>query len=392
MSAFLNRSAVLCVVCSALCLDTVARAEEPSVWKKHTLFEGEACLTAVAADFNNDGTPDVIADTGSGTLRMFAGPDWKQTVLDDDHAGSYIHSEAWDIDGDGDADYVGARYEPGLIMWYEQPDDPATGKWMRRLVDDQVNGIHGLIRGDVDRDGRIDLLATSAQPMPPFPNSLAWISPPRNVRSGDPWQRHIFAEQDAPGLTHYLGFGDINGDGRPDAATGAKGGPTDTSGKGEWFAWWEAGKDPAAPWTKHALPGPHPGATNIHPADVNGDGKMDLVASRGHGVGVIWFEGPDWTVHSIDDEIQEPHCLVVRDLDGDGDSDAATCAYGSELCAWYENDGKGGFLRHIVGENQQAYDIRAVDLDNDGDPDLLVAGRASNNVVWYENPAVSKAD
>jgi hypothetical protein len=27
---------------------------------------------------------------------------------------------------------------------------------------------------------------------------------------------------------------------------------------------------------------------------------MDLVASRGHGTGVIWFEGPDWQVHDID--------------------------------------------------------------------------------------------
>ena len=50
-----------------------------------------------------------------------------------------------------------------------------------------------------------------------------------------------------------------------------------------------------------------PGATNIHPADVNGDGKMDFIASRGHGRGVIWFEGPDWIWHDIDAEIKEPH-------------------------------------------------------------------------------------
>ena len=155
---------------------------------------------------------------------------------------------------------------------------------------------------------------------------------------------------------------------------------------GEWFAWWESPADPRTPWTKHALPGTHPGATNIHPADLNGDGKTDLLASRGHGNGVIWFEAPEWTIHTIDAEIQEPHCLVVADIDSDGDLDGATCAYGSELCVWYENNGRGQFERHIVGEKQQAYDIRAVDLDADGDLDLLVAGRASNNVVWYANP------
>lgn len=362
-------------------------AQDPADgWPKHTLFEGAICTTAVAGDFTADGRTDVIADTGDGVTRLFIAPDWRAVVLDRDHRERFIHSEAMDVDGDGDLDYIGACYNPGLIFWYEQPDQGADQPWTRRLIDDQIHGIHGVIAGDVNRDGRPDLLATSAQPLPPFPDSLAWLSPPDNPRSDAPWRRHIFAAQDAPGLTHYLGFGDINGDGRPDAATGAKGGPSDPTGSGEWFAWWEAPADPQQPWTKHRLPGPHPGATNIHPADVNADGIMDLVASRGHGQGVVWFRGPDWQEVTIDAEIREPHCLVVADLDGDGDSDAATCAYGSRLCAWYENDGRGRFTRHVVGRGQEAYDIRAADLDADGDPDLLVAGRQSNNVVWYENP------
>lgn len=359
-------------------------------WIRHVIFEGEACTTAVAADYTKDGMIDVIADTGKGVTRLLVGPDWKQVQLDDDHTQRYIHSETWDIDGDGDADYLGACYDPGLMMWYEQPEHPLTDPWPRRLVDNQVHGIHGVIIGDVDRDGRMDLLATSAQPKDPFPNSLAWLSPPGNVRSTDPWQRHIFADRDAPGLTHYLGFGDINGDGRPDAATGAKGGPQDASGLGEWFAWWEAPENPAEPWKKHLLPEKHFGATNIHPADVNGDGRVDLVASRGHGKGVLWFEAPDWKTHIMDADITEPHCLAVQDIDGDGDVDVTTCAYGSRLCVWYENDGKGHFKRHVVGTNQEAYDIRIVDMDGDGDNDFLVAGRGSNNVVWYDNPAVRR--
>lgn len=357
-----------------------------AVWPRHTVFEGAGCMTAVAADFTKDGVIDIIADTGTGVTRLFVGPDWKPIVLDDNHGGTFIHSETWDIDGDGDADYIGARYEPGYIVWYEQPDQPLTQPWKRRLIDDQVNGIHGVIKGDVDRDGRLDLLATSAQPKPPFPNSLVWISPPDDPRSGAPWKRHVFADQDAPGLSHYLGFGDINGDGRPDAATGAKGGPTDITAKGEYFAWWESPADPTQVWRKHSLPAPQPGATNIHPADLNGDGRTDLLASRGHDKGVIWFQAPDWKEITIDADIQEPHCLQIADVDGDGDLDAATCAYGSELCVWYENDSHGNFKRHVVGEKQQAYDIRILDLDNDGDLDFLVAGRASNNVVWYANP------
>ncbi len=364
-------------------LAAISQADE--TWKKHVLYEGSNVTTAVAGDFTGDGAADVITDAGNQT-RLYVGPDWKQIVLDE-HDGKerYIHSESFDVDSDGDLDYIGTQYNPGHIIWLECPQSPLTERWKKRLVDDQIHGIHGLIKADVDGDGKPDLLGTSAQPKPPFPESLAWYRVPKNPHSAQRWERHIFANADAPGLTHYLGVGDVNGDGRIDAATGAKGGPQATS-QGEWFAWWQAPNDPTKTWSKHMISDNEPGATNIHPADVDGDGKMDFIASRGHGRGVIWYQAPNWKRHDIDPQIKEPHALVAIDMDEDGDIDAATCAYGDAVAVWYENDGKGQFKRHLVGTNQESYDIRAFDLDNDGDLDLLIAGRGSNNVVWYENP------
>ncbi len=354
-------------------------------WKKHVVFEGARCNTAVAADFTGDGRMDVICSAG-GKTRLLVAPDWNEVVLSDEPDHQFIHSETFDVDGDGDADYIGARYQPGLIVWLEQPKQPRKDRWTARLVDDQVNGIHGLLKGDVDGDGKPDLLANSAQPIGPFPNSAAWLRVPKNPHTAKNWERHIFAEKDAPGLSHYLGFGDVNGDGRPDISMAAKGGPQDNSNSGEWFAWWEAPQDPTQKWKKHLVADKQPGATNIMPADVNGDGKMDFIATRGHDRGVIWFEGPTWRLHTIHETLKEPHCLAVTDMDGDGDVDAATCAYGDRLAMWFENDGRGNFKSHVVGRDQAAYDIRAVDMDDDGDIDLLIAGQQSENVVWYENP------
>ncbi len=387
MRTLTNFTALL-VFSSVLMQSPLLMAEQntAATWKKHVIHQGERSTTAVAGDFTGDGIADVISNS-NGKTRLFVGPKWDIVILADDKDHRFIHSESFDVDGDGDLDYIGARYNPGLILWFECPKDPLHDKWPMRLVDDQVHGIHGLLKGDVNKDGKMDLLATSAQPKEPFPNSLVWFQVPKTWKSATRWQRHVFAKHDAPGLTHYLGFGDVNGDGRPDACSAAKGGPQAQPGTGNWFAWWEAPTNPKTVWKKHRIADDQPGATNIHPADVNGDGKMDFLASRGHGRGVVWFEAPQWKLHEIHPTLKEPHCLVVQDLDGDGDIDAATCAYGDKQAVWFENDGKGKFQTHLVGADQEAYDIRAVDLDGDQDLDFLIAGRGSNNVVWYENPA-----
>jgi hypothetical protein len=313
-------------------------------------------------------------------------PNWNEVILNETPQHDFIHSESCDIDGDGDLDWIGARYMPGLIVWLEQPAKPLAEPWPVRIVDDQVNGIHGLLQGDVDRDGRIDLIANSAQPRGAFPNSAAWLRVPSAPNQAERWERHIFAAGDAPGLSHYFGFGDVNGDQRPDIALAAKGGPQAEPGTGEWFAWWEQPENARSPWRKHLIADRQAGATNIQPVDVNGDGKNDFIATRGHDRGVLWFEAPHWTPHVIHETLLEPHSLVVADLDGDKDPDAATCGYGDKLAYWFENDGHGSFKSHLVARDQAAYDIRAVDLDRDGDLDLLIAGQLSKNVAWYENP------
>jgi hypothetical protein len=333
--------------------------------------------------------PDVVFTTG-GKTRLMIAPDWREVVVDDAKEHDAIHAEVFDVDGDGDLDYIGARYMPGHVFWLETPKDPTAGPWKARVVDDQINGVHGLLKGDVDGDGRFDLLANSAQPVGPFPESAVWLKVPTDPHSAASWARHVFADRDAPGLSHYLGFGDVNGDGRPDIAMGAKGGNQADSIEGAQFAWWEATPDPTKPWKKHLLATHEGGATNIQQADVNGDGRIDFIATRGHQRGVIWFEAPaaanaKWTIHEIDATIKEPHSLQVLDMDGDGDTDAATCAYGDAVCKWYENDGRGNFTTHIVARDQAAYDLRALDMDRDGDVDLLVAGQQSENVTWYEN-------
>ncbi len=360
---------------SATVLMYVCFAEPPRpAWVRHVVAEDFHTFTAVAADFTGDGLVDIIANGGPRRQDvLFVAPDWKPIVL---HEGiEAIHAAVLDVDGDGKLDYVAARYSPGLIYALKRPPHPVRDPWPMIAIDDAAkggaDGVHGLLAGDVNGDGVPDLIANSGGPGGGVPNSLVWFSAPR-------WDSHVIANGDAPGTTHYVALGDVNGDGRPDVATAAK--------LGNWFAWWEAPRDPRQRWTKHTIAEAQGGATNIAIADINGDGRDEFICARGHGKGLLWFEGPpSYRAHPIDSELIGPHSLAVGDLNGDGFPDIASCAKDSKIVSWFENDGKGSFTRHDLQRDQAGYDLRLIDMDGDGDLDILLAGQDSKNVLWFEN-------
>ena len=363
---------------------TVYWNETKLAWVRHVIVRGYRTQTVVAGDFTGRGGLDVITGDIENDRRisLYSGPEWTATLLK--QGIRVIQSLALDIDGDGDLDYIGAQYHPGLIFWLERPKDPLHDQWTYHVIDDAklggVDGVHGLALADLDGDGKPELIATSDWPEGKVPNSIAWFRIPPDPRVAQRWERFVLADRDAPGFNHYLGVGDVNEDGLLDVATGAKAGPD-----GNWFAWWQHPRDVTRPWQKHLIAANQPGATNILIHDLNGDGKPDFLASRGHGRGVVWFEAPQWIPHEVDTTLIGPHALAIGDLDGDGDSDFAVCAKDSGILAWFENDGKGNFTAHRIFTDQSAYEIKLVEMNGDGAPDILVAGQESQNVVWYEN-------
>ena len=374
------------ILCLFVLSSSLLQAQEAK-WKKHVVVEQGRCNTAVALDVNGDKALDVIASF-NGKVSLFVAPDWKREIILHRFfggAGGCIHSAVIDADGDGDLDWAGtlASKHP---FWLENPgkDEFFKGAWTPRIIDPEITGIHCIAVSDIDNDGREDLIINNFEPEKGIGDSIAWFRIPRDPLRARQWHRHVFADGDARGGSHYMGAGDINGDGWKEIAVGAKGKPF---ADGNWFAYWKnpGAKGVRGAWQKVILAENQLAATNILPGDVNGDGQMDWVASRGHSAGVLWFEGPDWTIHEIDPEIKQPHSLTVSDHDADGDLDIASCGYESKSLRWYENDGTGKFVIHVLDDNQESYDLRTVDLDGDGDGDLLNAGRGSANVVWYEN-------
>jgi len=363
-------------------------------WERRAFPLPESIWSVEAIDTNGDGQRELIA---MGVTKVFAidYESWRTSTLFDAKDGKLLYCVALDANADGAPDLALGRYQ---IPWIEFRKPPVAGKaapsepvgpdfsvawlqnprrgggnWKLHVVDRELNGIHGIWAGDVNGDGRADLIADSISG-PALPNSVAWFD---LATPGGP-RREVVTRAGADGRPHYLDFADIDGDGRGDVLLGDSGGGT--------FTWWKRSETADAPWTKHRI-AQEKGGTNIKAADLNRDGRIDVVGACGHGTGVFWFSGPSWTKHTIDAALANPHALATGDFDGDGDIDVAVASYTAFVVRWYENDGRGNFTPHDIdtGNSQQAYDLKAVDLDGDGRIDLILAGRESKNAVVYFN-------
>ena len=123
----------------------------------------------------------------------------------------------------------------------------------------------------------------------------------------------------------------MNHDGLPDVVTAG------------WMTngifWWENPGKLGAMWKKHFITDSYD-TEGGWMADINGDGKPDLIfAHYGHS-GILWidFSGPEPKVHHVGGREQDGHGIGVADIDGDGKTDILT---------------PNGWFRHIDADKDQ---------------------------------------
>ncbi len=258
---------------------------------------------------------------------------------------------------------------------------------------DQPPWIAHLITVDLDRDGRLDVVFCEARE-----NAVVWL---RQQSPGIFVETRLAEKMSAP---VHVQAADMDGDGDLDLVVGAMGVVFPNNDRiGTVFVLENDGQQR---FTPRAVLENTTRVTDVRPADLNGDGRLDLVLGQfGYDQGEIsWLErtGP-WTFRRhVLLELSGAINVGVADFNGDGRPDvAALISQQWEEVHLLLNDGGGRFTpSRIWGSTNEDYGSSGLvvcDLNGDGRPDLLHSNgdgfgpaatpgpRPWHGVQWQEN-------
>jgi hypothetical protein len=192
--------------------------------------------------------------------------------------------------------------------------------------------------------------------------------------------------------------GDFNGDGKPDLLGTAR--------VGNLVVWYEnPGKPATMPWKKHVIDAKSPEPTHGMPVDLDGDGDLDVVMALGMLAAattadtrqIVWYEnvgkpgkGTEWKKHVLVGDIDNAFEAYAADLNGDGKLDVLATAWGPKgRLVWLENPGdpRGKWTMHTLKKDWvRANQVIVADLDGDKRPDVIAGAEiGANEVRWWRN-------
>jgi HEAT repeat protein len=283
---------------------------------------------AIPADIDGDGWTDVVSGSWHGKdvfwIRNHGATGGPFETIKIDEPGNLETLLGLDINGDSRLDFLPNTV--GSIYWYEFRRDAnvASGaRWTRHDLPGGAAG-HGIGAGDINGDGRVDIVSPKG-----------WLEQP--ARPDVPWiwhQQFDLGSASVPILVY-----DVNGDHYPDLVWG------NAHGYGlQWLEQVPVGEK--VQWEKHPIDSTWSQPHFLLLADLDGDGTEEVVSGKRY-----------YAHNGNDPGADHPLCVYAY-------------GYDRSTHKW---------IRHPLHEGGRVgfgISTMAGDIDKDGDIDLLAPGKS----------------
>jgi hypothetical protein len=385
---------------------TFLHAAEPK-WKKQPVNAQSEFEAAGVFDVDNDGKLDIVCGDS-----WYQAPDWKPYhVRDVTRVGTYFNCFATlplDVNADGHVDYITCSYFGKNVGWVENPGK-FTAPWAYHEVDTPGN-IEAASMVDLSGDGTPDILPNTV-------NVVVWYEvAPKSDGKGFELKKH---DHGAAAAGHGVGSGDVNGDGRIDLLTPKGWFEAPTSPAHDSWTWhpeWQLG---AAGIQILARDVDGDGLSDVIYGMGHDYGLFWLRQSKGQGGQRVWTKEPiDRSlaqVHSliwadIDGDGKANELVTGKRVYAHEVEPGAT---DGSVIAWYDFDNASKtWARHVIFQGEPAKNapgkasdrralkdfpagtagtglqLTAIDIDCDGDTDLVCPGKSG--LYLFENLSTSK--
>ena len=362
-------------------LPLVAQAQSPTVRfapaATYDTGEGSNPISIAVADVNSDYVPDLLtANSSNNTVRVLLGTGdgtFRTAAAFSTGGNAPLSLAVADVNADGKPDLLTANASSntvGVLL--------GTGNGIFRTAATFSTGAgsnpNSLAVADVNGDGKPDLLTANAG------SNTAGVL----LGTGDGTFRAA-ATFNTGGYPLSLAVADVNGDGKPDLLTANAGSNTAgvLLGNGD------------GTFRTATIFGTGGNPISLAVADINGDGKPDLLTanSSSNTAGVLLGNG-DGTFRPAatfgTGTGSYPYSLAVADVNGDGKPDLLTANNNSSTAGVLLGTGDGTFRAGTfsTGTGSNPRGIAVADVNGDGKPDLLTANIGSNTAGVLLNTTV----
>lgn len=360
---------------------------------------------AAAADFDRDGQMDIVAGP-----YIYFGPDFTRsreifpaTTLNPSRMFPEINCQyAFDVNGDGWPDILTGP--PRATLYLNPKGEPR--RWDKFVVIPQIQSEVTVLK-DIDGSG-VPALVYCAD------GTLRFAKPdPQNPTNT--WKEHVVSEKGFA-MAHGIGAGDINGDGRMDILNpnGWWEQPVTNAGEALWTY-----HPVAFARYGHRSSGAGGAVMGIYDVNGDGRNDV-ATSLNAHGFGLAWFEQKRDAVgaisfvrHMIADDytatnasgvtFSQAHGVTFADLDGDGVLDFIVGKrYWSHLDSYFDPDPYGApvlycfrtkrnpaapggaeFVPELIHNRSGAgSDVLATDLNRDGAIDVVTSTDRGTFIFW----------